>query len=37
MTVAPILTTDRLILRPIALEDWEPYAAAWADPAMVAS
>jgi RimJ/RimL family protein N-acetyltransferase len=36
MTVAPILTTDRLILRPIALEDWEPYAAAWADPAMVA-
>ena len=34
MTAAPTLTTPRLILRPVSLEDWEPYAAAWADPEM---
>ncbi len=34
MTVAPTLTTPRLILRPIGPEDWEPYAAAWSDPVM---
>lgn len=28
----PILTTDRLILRAISMDDWEPYAAMWADP-----
>lgn len=28
----PTLTTNRLIIRPIALGDWEDYAAAWADP-----
>jgi RimJ/RimL family protein N-acetyltransferase len=29
---APTLTTDRLILREIALADFEAYAVAWADP-----
>jgi RimJ/RimL family protein N-acetyltransferase len=29
---APTLTTDRLILREIALTDFQAYAAAWADP-----
>ena len=28
----PMLTTDRLILRPMTIEDWEPYATMWADP-----
>jgi RimJ/RimL family protein N-acetyltransferase len=28
----PTLNTDRLSLRAIAMEDWEPYAAMWADP-----
>jgi RimJ/RimL family protein N-acetyltransferase len=28
---APTLMTDRLILRGIAMQDWEPYAAMWAD------
>ena len=32
--LAPTLTTERLILRPIGLDDWEAYAAAWADPRM---
>lgn len=32
----PTLTTDRLILAPMALEHWEAYAAAWADPQMTA-
>ncbi len=32
----PVLETDRLILRPIGLADWEAYAAAWADPDMTA-
>ncbi len=32
----PVLETDRLILRPISLNDWEAYAAAWADPEMTA-
>jgi RimJ/RimL family protein N-acetyltransferase len=27
----PTLTTDRLILRGITMQDWEPYAAMWAD------
>ena len=31
---APTLTTDHLILRAISLDDWEAYAAAWADPDM---
>ena len=34
--IAPTLTTERLILRPMGLEDWEAYAAAWADPRMTA-
>ena len=29
------LTTERLILRPYRLEDFEPYASMWADPAVV--
>ncbi|MFM2098749.1 MAG: hypothetical protein RLZZ366_288 [Pseudomonadota bacterium] len=29
---APTLTTARLILRAPSLDDWEAYAAAWADP-----
>jgi RimJ/RimL family protein N-acetyltransferase len=28
----PTLTTDRLTLRAISPDDWEPYAAMWADP-----
>ena len=32
----PIVETDRLILRPMGLADWEAYAAAWADTAMTA-
>ncbi len=31
-TQAPTLTTTRLILRAASLDDWEAYAAAWADP-----
>jgi RimJ/RimL family protein N-acetyltransferase len=30
----PTIVTDRLIIRPQQLEDFEPYAAAWADPEM---
>ena len=30
--IAPTLNTERLTLRPLSLEDWEAYAAAWADP-----
>jgi RimJ/RimL family protein N-acetyltransferase len=36
MTHPPTLFTDRLILRPLSLEDWDAYAAAWADPRMTA-
>lgn len=32
----PTLTTDRLILRGIEVQDWEPYAAMWADPRVTA-
>lgn len=32
--IAPTITTDRLILRAMALEDWPAYAAAWANPDM---
>lgn len=32
--IAPTLTTQRLILRPISLEDWDAHADAWADPRM---
>lgn len=28
---APTLTTERLILRAISIDDWSPYAAMWAD------
>ena len=31
-TEPPTLTTDRLILSAVSLDDWEPYAAMWADP-----
>jgi RimJ/RimL family protein N-acetyltransferase len=31
---APTLQTPRLILRPLSLDEWEDYAAAWADPEM---
>lgn len=34
--IAPTLHTDRLTLRPLSLEDWEAYAAAWADPRLTA-
>lgn len=27
----PTLTTERLLLRAITMDDWEPYAAMWAD------
>ena len=33
---APTLITDRLTLRGFLLDDWEVYAAAWADPRMTA-
>jgi RimJ/RimL family protein N-acetyltransferase len=33
---APTLTTDRLTLRAIGMADWEPYAAMWNDPRVVA-
>ncbi len=33
---APEIRTERLILRPLSLEDWEAYATAWADPQMTA-
>jgi RimJ/RimL family protein N-acetyltransferase len=29
--IAPVLTTDRLVLRGLCIDDWEPYAAMWAD------
>ncbi len=29
---APVIKTDRLVLRPLQLADWEAYATAWADP-----
>ncbi len=35
-TYAPTLTTDRMILRAMEREDFEQYAAAWADPKMTA-
>lgn len=34
--IAPILTTDRLILRALTMADWEPYATMWADPRVTA-
>ncbi len=34
--IAPILETERLVLRPLTLVDWEAYARAWADPRMTA-
>jgi RimJ/RimL family protein N-acetyltransferase len=34
--VPPTILTERLILRPLSLDDWEAYAAAWADPQMTA-
>lgn len=35
MTAIPTLQTQRLILRPYRLEDFEPFAAMWADPQVV--
>ena len=32
----PTIVTDRLILRPLSLQDWEAYATSWADPKMTA-
>ena len=34
--IAPVIETERLILRPLSLQHWEAYAAAWADPRMTA-
>jgi RimJ/RimL family protein N-acetyltransferase len=34
--ICPTLETERLILRPMDLTDWEDYAAAWASPEMTA-
>lgn len=34
--IAPTLHSERLTLRPLSLDDWEAYAAAWADPRMTA-
>lgn len=36
MTVAPQISTDRLILAPLSLAHWDAYAAAWADPQLTA-
>lgn len=36
MRNAPTLTTDRLAIRPISLDDWEDYCTAWADARMTA-
>lgn len=33
-TTAPLLTTERLLIAPMALDHWEAYATAWADPEM---
>jgi RimJ/RimL family protein N-acetyltransferase len=33
---APSLQTERLIIRAFSLDDWDAYAAAWADPRMTA-
>ncbi|MGL5836983.1 MAG: GNAT family N-acetyltransferase [Sphingorhabdus sp.] len=33
-TTAPTLTTDRLLIEPLAMKHWQAYAAAWADPRM---
>jgi RimJ/RimL family protein N-acetyltransferase len=30
----PTLTTDRLIIEPLAMKHWEAYVAAWSDPKM---
>lgn len=32
----PTLTTDRLVLKPLALADFDAYASAWADPELTA-
>ena len=34
MTKPPTLTTDRLLIEPLAMKHWEAYAAAWADQRM---
>lgn len=34
--IAPTLTTERLTLRALTMADWEPYAAMWEDPRVVA-
>jgi RimJ/RimL family protein N-acetyltransferase len=34
--IAPTIHTERLILRALSLDDWEAYAAAWADPELTA-
>lgn len=36
MALQPTLTTDRLILRPITMVDWDAYAAMWLDPRVTA-
>ncbi|MEP6784715.1 MAG: GNAT family N-acetyltransferase [Sphingomonadales bacterium] len=36
MELQPTLSTDRLILRPIGMRDWEAYAAMWLDPRVTA-
>jgi RimJ/RimL family protein N-acetyltransferase len=32
--IPPTLTTDRLLIEPLAMKHWETYAVAWADPRM---
>lgn len=32
--LVPTIVTERLILRPLSMGDWEAYAASWADPQM---
>jgi RimJ/RimL family protein N-acetyltransferase len=34
MMTPPTITTERLIIEPIAMKHWEPYAIMWADPRM---
>jgi RimJ/RimL family protein N-acetyltransferase len=33
--MTPLIETERLLLRPLRLDDWDAYATAWADPEMV--
>ncbi len=36
MMITPTVNTERLILRGLTMDDWEPYATMWADPRVTA-